>query len=67
VSLLHLRVRQVPIVPHAGPTTGEQRASGGKSGAIRAAIFGANDGLVSNVSLIMGVAGAGARDRFSPH
>jgi vacuolar iron transporter family protein len=33
---------------------------GGKSGAFRAAIFGLNDGLVSNLSLIMGVAGAAA-------
>jgi VIT1/CCC1 family predicted Fe2+/Mn2+ transporter len=33
---------------------------GGKSGAFRAAIFGMNDGLVSNLSLIMGVAGAAA-------
>ena len=32
----------------------------GRSGALRAAIFGANDGLVSNLSPIMGVAGAGA-------
>ena len=32
-------------------------ASGG--GALRAAVFGVNDGLVSNASLIMGVAGAG--------
>ena len=31
----------------------------GKSGALRAAIFGVNDGLVSNLSLIFGVAGAG--------
>lgn len=30
----------------------------GKSGALRAAIFGVNDGLVSNLSLIMGVTGA---------
>jgi vacuolar iron transporter family protein len=29
-------------------------------GNLRAAVFGVNDGLVSNVSLIMGVAGAGA-------
>ncbi len=48
-------------MPHAGPTDGEQRA-GGKSGALRAAIFGANDGLVSNLSLIMGVAGAGVEN-----
>lgn len=33
---------------------------GGKSGTLRAAIFGANDGLVSNLALIMGVAGATA-------
>lgn len=30
----------------------------GSSGAVRAAVFGVNDGLVSNVSLILGVAGA---------
>jgi len=33
---------------------------GGRSGTLRAAIFGANDGLVSNLSLVMGVAGAAA-------
>jgi VIT1/CCC1 family predicted Fe2+/Mn2+ transporter len=32
---------------------------GGRAGSIRAAIFGMNDGLVSNLSLIVGVAGAG--------
>jgi vacuolar iron transporter family protein len=47
-----------PVVPHPGPTGGEQIAGGGKSGTIRAAVFGVNDGLVSNVSLIMGFAGA---------
>jgi vacuolar iron transporter family protein len=31
---------------------------GGRSGTLRAAIFGVNDGLVSNLSLVMGVAGA---------
>ena len=46
-------------MPHRGATTGEQRP-GGRSGALRAAIFGVNDGLVSNLSLIFGVAGAGA-------
>jgi len=54
-----LRGRQWRVVPHPGPIVGEQRA-GGKSGALRAAIFGVNDGLVSNLSLIFGVAGAGA-------
>jgi vacuolar iron transporter family protein len=33
--------------------------SSGAAGSIRAAIFGMNDGLVSNLSLILGVAGAG--------
>jgi VIT1/CCC1 family predicted Fe2+/Mn2+ transporter/rubrerythrin len=32
---------------------------GGRAGNVRAAIFGMNDGLVSNLSLILGVAGAG--------
>ena len=31
---------------------------GGRAGAIRAAVFGMNDGLVSNLSLVLGVAGA---------
>ncbi|MEP7360557.1 MAG: VIT1/CCC1 transporter family protein [Chloroflexota bacterium] len=31
---------------------------GGRSGTLRAAVFGANDGLVSNLSLVMGIAGA---------
>lgn len=37
---------------------------GGRSGTLRAAIFGANDGLVSNLSLVMGVAGAVADNHF---
>lgn len=32
----------------------------GRSGSIRAAVFGMNDGLVSNLALVLGVAGAGA-------
>src|SRR4029079_15597670 len=35
---------------------GRHRAAGGN--ALRAAVLGANDGLVSNMSLVMGVAGA---------
>jgi VIT1/CCC1 family predicted Fe2+/Mn2+ transporter len=34
----------------------------GKSGALRAGIFGVNDGLVSNLSLIMGFAGAAVQN-----
>jgi vacuolar iron transporter family protein len=44
--------------PHVGPVGGEQSSALGKSGTLRAAIFGVNDGLVSNASLIMGFAGA---------
>ncbi|MSP95748.1 MAG: hypothetical protein EXR29_00705 [Betaproteobacteria bacterium] len=39
---------------------GEQHKSGNPSGSLRAAVFGVNDGLVSNASLILGVAGAGS-------
>ncbi|MEX0743299.1 MAG: VIT1/CCC1 transporter family protein, partial [Actinomycetota bacterium] len=56
------RMRGRRVVPHPGPTDDEQHSeqrAGGKSGALRAAIFGVNDGLVSNLSLIFGVAGAG--------
>ena len=45
-------------MPHAGPVDGEQMSAAGKSGTLRAAIFGVNDGLVSNAALIMGFAGA---------
>ena len=38
--------------------TEEALHRGGRSGTLRAAVFGANDGLVSNLSLVMGVAGA---------
>ena len=59
-----LRTRREPIAPHAGPVTEATAAAGGRSGALRAAIFGANDGLVSNASLIFGVAGAGVEASF---
>ncbi|MGB8598401.1 MAG: VIT1/CCC1 transporter family protein [Burkholderiales bacterium] len=48
---------------HAMPTdlaqVGQRHRNGG-GGNLRAAVFGVNDGLVSNASLIMGVAGAAA-------
>jgi vacuolar iron transporter family protein len=40
------------------PGHAEPSGSAGKSGALRAAIFGVNDGLLTNTSLIMGFAGA---------
>ncbi len=50
--------------PHSTPTSleqmrGEKHKNAG-SGNLRAAVFGVNDGLISNASLILGVAGAGA-------
>jgi VIT1/CCC1 family predicted Fe2+/Mn2+ transporter len=57
-----LKTRHQPprMHPHAGPTGDADTAPsmGGRSGAFRAAIFGVNDGLVSNLSLIMGFTGA---------
>lgn len=42
----------------------EGHRTGAQSGTFRAAVFGVNDGLVSNLSLVMGVAGASADSRF---
>lgn len=52
---------------HVMPTTlaevgASHRGMGG--GTLRAAVFGVNDGLVSNACLIMGVAGAGVSSQF---
>ena len=38
--------------------------TGGRSGTLRATIFGVSDGLVSNLALVMGVAGASADPSF---
>jgi VIT1/CCC1 family predicted Fe2+/Mn2+ transporter len=40
----------------------ERGHRGGRAGSLRAAVFGMNDGLVSNLSLVLGVAGAGAAE-----
>ncbi len=53
----------VPRPPRAmGEESWHRATSGG--GALRAAVFGVNDGLVSNASLIIGVAGAGPDPGF---
>ncbi len=52
------RTRPGQLLPHPGPVDGEQTTGAGKAGTLRAAIFGVNDGLVSNAALIMGFAGA---------
>ena len=43
---------------------GERWHTSGRSGTLRATIFGVSDGLVSNLSLVMGVAGASAAGGF---
>jgi vacuolar iron transporter family protein len=60
-----LSVYDAPPLPaaHPMPTTLAQVGARHRSaigGSLRAAVFGINDGLVSNVSLVLGVAGAGA-------
>jgi len=61
----HARILSAITAPNAGlegssiaRLEGRHRAMGGNS--LRAAVLGANDGLVSNLSLVMGVAGAEA-------
>lgn len=64
----HLRLMSkiaAPIEGLSGPSIarleGRHKASGGN--ALRAAVLGANDGLLSNLSLVMGVAGAATDNR----
>ncbi|HVN41615.1 MAG TPA: VIT1/CCC1 transporter family protein [Steroidobacteraceae bacterium] len=57
------------LAGHMMPTSlaqvGERQLHKGYGGGnLRAAVFGVNDGLVSNTSLIMGVAGAAAGEHF---
>jgi VIT1/CCC1 family predicted Fe2+/Mn2+ transporter len=49
-----------PLEARAAIATREGWHRGGRGGSLRAAIFGMNDGLLSNLSLVLGVAGAGA-------
>ena len=42
----------------------EKHGAGAQSGMLRAAVFGVNAGLVSNLSLVMGIAGASAESKF---
>jgi VIT1/CCC1 family predicted Fe2+/Mn2+ transporter len=45
-------------MPSSIDAPGERHGRGAAGGSLRAAVFGVNDGLVSNTSLILGVAGA---------
>jgi VIT1/CCC1 family predicted Fe2+/Mn2+ transporter len=50
-------------MPHSVDEIGRRHRGGIAGGNLRAAVFGASDGLVSNVCLILGVAGAAGEGR----
>ena len=69
--LVAMKVRGLSVYSHAAPghpvpTTledvGKRHRGVSRGGNLRAAVFGVNDGLVSNASLILGVAGASANN-----
>src|SRR4051812_19340421 len=71
--LAAMKVRGLSVYTHAAPghpkptsvdEIGKRHRSFGGQGNLRAAVFGVNDGLVSNLSLILGVAGASANTGF---
>ncbi len=68
MKLRGLSVYTAPVAGgHAMPTTLSDvgvRHRGGLGGNLRATVFGVNDGLVSNASLVLGVAGAAAPGSF---
>jgi vacuolar iron transporter family protein len=51
-------------LPSAEPATEEAWHRSGQSGTLRASIFGISDGLVSNLSLVMGFVGASAQNQL---
>lgn len=61
--IVQAAARQVGGLPGQTLARIEGRHRGGGGNALRAAVLGANDGLVSNLSLVMGVAGAAANSR----
>jgi VIT1/CCC1 family predicted Fe2+/Mn2+ transporter len=66
MKLRGLSVYTAPAAPgHVMPTSVSQvgeRHRGVSGGNLRATVFGANDGLISNASLVLGVAGAGVQN-----
>jgi VIT1/CCC1 family predicted Fe2+/Mn2+ transporter len=54
------RLRGDESEPRAIIANRERWHRAGRAGGVRAAVFGMNDGIVSNLSLVLGVAGAGA-------
>jgi VIT1/CCC1 family predicted Fe2+/Mn2+ transporter len=63
LSVYRGAVQGHPMPTVAGPEPYRHRAIS-QGGTLRAAVFGANDGLVSNASLILGVAGASTEPRL---
>lgn len=55
---LYLHSRPGHPMPHTIAEVGRRHRGISSGGNLRAAVFGVNDGLVSNASLIMGIAGA---------
>jgi len=71
--LAAMKVRGLSVYSHAVPghpaptsveEVGKRHRGFGAGGNLRAAVFGINDGLVSNLSLILGVAGASSNAGF---
>jgi VIT1/CCC1 family predicted Fe2+/Mn2+ transporter len=71
--LAAMKVRGLSVYSHAAPghpaptsvdEIGKRHRGFGAGGNLRAAVFGINDGLVSNLSLILGVAGASSNTGF---
>lgn len=68
-----MKVRGMSLYTHAtqghasqapGGEMGKRHRGMGSGGNLRAAVFGVNDGLISNASLIMGIAGATADNKL---
>lgn len=71
--LAAMKVRGLSVYSHAAPghpvptsveEIGKRHRGVGGGGNLRAAVFGVNDGLVSNMSLILGVAGASSNNEM---
>ncbi len=71
--LAAMKVRGLSVYSHAAPghpaptsveEVGKRHRGFGAGANLRAAVFGINDGLVSNLSLILGVAGASSNTGF---
>ncbi len=63
LSVYGATVQPGHLMPTSVAQVGERHRSL-SGGNLRAAVFGVNDGLVSNAALVMGVAGAGAEPRY---